>query len=103
MTPSAKFKDQIKANIKKQRRKTLMEIQNNISLANQSKFIGKTLNVLIENISNSNSATGRSYMDAPEIDGTVYVKDISGNLPGDIIPVKIEKVSAYDFYGVAKS
>ncbi len=98
-TPAAKFADQIKAGVKKQRRKRLMAIQNEISLNNHLKLTGKTLDVLLEKISGSGSGVGRSYLDAPEIDGLVYVNAVSGYLPADIIPVKITRVSAYDLYG----
>lgn len=104
-TPAAKIKPQVLAGVKKKRRKLLMALQQEISLNKNAKIVGKTLPVLLENINSSGSATGRSYLDAPEIDGLVYIDSVikSDYLPGDIIPVKITKVSAYDLYGVIDS
>jgi ribosomal protein S12 methylthiotransferase len=102
-TPAAKMQGQVKVKVKKAWRKALMQLQQQISLANHQKLEGKRLDVLIEKISDSGSATGRSYLDAPEIDGLVYVNSAGGYLPGDIIPVKITKVTAYDLYGVLEN
>lgn len=102
-TPASKFPDQVKSKVKKERRKLLMKLQNGISLTKNQNFIGKKLNVLLEKISGSGSGVARSYLDAPEIDGLVYVNSVSGYLPGDIIPVKITEVSAYDLYGVIEN
>lgn len=99
-TPSAKFSGQVNAKEKKHRRKKLMQLQQSISLENHKKFIGKKIDFILEEIRSSGQGVGRSYLDAPEIDGLVYVNLINNYLPGDIIPVKINKVTAYDLYGV---
>lgn len=102
-TIAANFKGQILSKIKKQRRKKLMEIQYDISLEKHVAMIGKKIDVLLEKFSDSGKGLGRSYMDAPEIDGVVYVNSVEDYLPGDIIPVKITKASAYDLYGVVEN
>lgn len=104
-TPAAKMPGQLKVSVKKNRRKALMTLQNEISLQKNQQMVGKKLNVLLENINSSGSGTGRSYLDAPEIDGLVYIDSVmkSDYLPGDIVPVKITKGSAYDLYGVIDS
>lgn len=102
-TPASKLPDQLKAKIKKQRRKLLMELQQDISLQKHQNFISKKLDVLLEKVTNSGAGVGRSYLDAPEIDGLVYISSVEGYLPGDIIPVKINKVTAYDLYGIIEN
>jgi ribosomal protein S12 methylthiotransferase len=80
-----------------------MTLQQKISLENNQKFIGKTLDVLIESYaeldgSDEQIAIGRSYRDAPEIDGVVLVE---GNPPvGEIVPVAISGAMTYDLNGV---
>ncbi|MEW5820136.1 MAG: 30S ribosomal protein S12 methylthiotransferase RimO [Cyanobacteriota bacterium] len=104
-TSAARLKNQLTAKVKKHRRKLLMELQHNISFEKHRDMIGKTIDVLLETISGSGSGTGRSYLDAPEIDGLVYIDSVAKSeyLPGDIIPVKITKVTAYDLYGIIES
>ena len=76
-----------------------MEQQQKISLTKNQSFIGKTLNVLIEG-SNDGLSMGRSYRDAPEIDGMVIVE---GEVPvGEIVPVRISGAMAYDLTGVVE-
>jgi len=74
-----------------------MELQQNISLQINQSYVGKTLDVLVEGVDNGISV-GRSYRDAPEIDGLVLVE---GQLPvGEIVPVRISGAMAYDLTGV---
>lgn len=101
-TPAYKLPDHLNDEIKTDRRNRLMEIQHMISLQNHERLIGKTIDVLLEIIDESGQGEGRSYLDAPEIDGLVYIDSAASSdyLPGDILPVKITKVTAYDLYGV---
>ena len=74
-----------------------MHLQQNISLNNNQRFIGKNLDVLIEGYDNGISI-GRSYRDAPEIDGTVIIE---GNLPiGQISNIQITGAMTYDLSGI---
>jgi ribosomal protein S12 methylthiotransferase len=74
-----------------------MELQQNISLQINQSFVGQTLNVLVEGCKKG-MAIGRSYRDAPEIDGVVIAE---GNAEiGSIIPVKITGAMAYDLVGI---
>jgi len=102
-TIAARFKDHVTSKIKKQRRKKLMELQHDISLKKHEALVDKKMEVLLEKFSASGKGLGRSYMDAPEIDGMVYVNSVEDYLPGDIIPVKITKATAYDLYGVVEN
>ncbi|MCL2706576.1 MAG: 30S ribosomal protein S12 methylthiotransferase RimO [Dehalococcoidia bacterium] len=97
-TPSEALGDTVSAEIKEERLKRLMEAQQKISFARNKTFIGKQLDVLVEGAGDGISV-GRSYRDAPEVDGLVLIKSI---VPvGDIIPVRITEAMAYDMSGVA--
>lgn len=92
-TASEVLGDPIPAEIKQERYERLMELQQQISLEINQSFIGKTMNVLIEGVENGISI-GRSYRDAPEIDGLVLIE---GELPRNtIVPVQINGAMAYD-------
>lgn len=74
-----------------------MELQQGISLERNQSFVGQQLAVLIEGHGDGISI-GRSYRDAPEIDGLVIVED---ELPiGDIVPIRITGAMVYDLTGV---
>ena len=104
-TPAERLPLQVKASVKKKRRNALMKLQNGISKEKHEALLGSTLDVLLERITGSGSGVGRSYLDAPEIDGLVYINSVirSNYLPGDIIPVKITKVTAYDLHGYVEN
>ena len=76
-----------------------MEKQQAISLERNQAFIGRNLDVLIEGAAQGTSI-GRSYRDAPEIDGLVLVK---GEIPtGSMVSVRIDGAMIYDLVGVVK-
>lgn len=91
--------DQIPARVKKQRRNKIMKLQQKISLEVNQKFVGKTLPCIIEAVSSEGSVIARSYADAPEVDGLVYIKTDKIPVPGDIEQVKITGCDEYDLYG----
>ena len=96
-TPSEPLDDTVPAEVKEERFASLMETQQKISLDINKTFIGRKLNVLLEGCGQGVSI-GRSYRDAPEIDGLVLVK---GEIPaGQIIPVRITEAMVYDLGGV---
>lgn len=95
-TPSANVAWQVPDDIKEARRDELMELQQQISLEKNQELVGKTLSVLVEGYGDGVSV-GRSYRDAPEIDGMVFVP---GELPvGEIVPVQIDGAMVYDLSG----
>jgi ribosomal protein S12 methylthiotransferase len=90
--------DPIPDEVKEERLQRLMEKQQRISLERNQAFVGRSLDVLIEGCGQGISM-GRSYRDAPEIDGLVLVK---GEIPtGQIIPILISDAMVYDLSGVA--
>jgi ribosomal protein S12 methylthiotransferase len=103
-TPSAALPDQVADEVKQARYERLMELQQGISLARNQAQVGKTLDILVEghgvsededgNDTGAALTLGRSYRDAPEIDGYVIVE---GELPvGEIVPVRITGATTYD-------
>jgi ribosomal protein S12 methylthiotransferase len=95
-TTSAPLGDPVPAEVKQERFERLMEAQQNISLQVNQSYVGKTLDVLIEGFDNGISI-GRSYRDAPEIDGMVFVEGQAKI--GEIVPVRITGAMAYDLTG----
>ncbi len=96
-TGSEPLGDPIPVEVKQERYERLMAIQQPISLKKNQDFVGKTLPVLIEG-QGEGISVGRSYRDAPEIDGMVVVE---ADLPtGEIVPVRITGAMVYDLSGV---
>ena len=76
----------------------LMAVQQNISLLNNRKHIGKNYDVLVEKSMGNNRYKGRTFFQAPEVDGTTNIH--SRNLPiGSFVQVRIEDASEYDLKG----
>lgn len=95
-TTSAPLGDPVPAEVKQERFERLMELQQNISLQVNQTYVGKILDVLVEGFDNGISI-GRSYRDAPEIDGMVFIEG-KANV-GEIVPVRITGAMAYDLTG----
>jgi ribosomal protein S12 methylthiotransferase len=95
-TPAARMADDVPQAVKEARCGQLMAVQQPISLAKNQALVGRTLDVLLEGQGDGLSV-GRSYRDAPEIDGLVLVH---GELPvGQIIPVRVTTALEYDLVG----
>ena len=92
--------DPVPEDIKEERYSRLMALTASISEARLATKIGRTLPVIIDEVDNEGGATGRSEADAPEIDGSVFLRDAGGLQAGDIVPVRIEDADAHDLYGV---
>ena len=101
-TPAAEFPDQVPEEEKEARRDTLMEIQQAISLAANERRVGKIYRVLIEGAGEQEGTYwGRSYAEAPDIDGQILIHSQRPLAEGEFVPVKIESADAYDLYGGA--
>lgn len=98
-TYSDGLKPQISAKIKHQRYKKLMELQREISLENNKKYVDKELKCIVEGFSDDGTVILRSEHDAPEVDGLVYAVSKEPVVPGDIENVKIKSADEYDLYG----
>jgi ribosomal protein S12 methylthiotransferase len=95
-TPSADQPGQVSEEVKQERYDRLMHAQQSISLKRNQAIVGRTLEVLIEG-QGDGLTLGRSYRDAPEIDGMVILE---GTAPiGEFVPVKIDGALNYDLSG----
>lgn len=101
-TVSYDMDDQVPEDIKKERYKILMELQQKISKEINSTLVGKTLPCMIENINSDGLVIARSQRDAAEIDGLVYIDTQKPVIPGDIENVLIKSFDEYDLYGTLK-
>jgi ribosomal protein S12 methylthiotransferase len=95
-TTSEPLGDPVPAELKQERWERLMTVQQNISLQVNQSYVGKTLDVLVEGI-DKNLTIGRSYRDAPEIDGLVFAEGKASI--GEMVKVKITGAMAYDLTG----
>lgn len=97
-TPSFILGDPVSEEVKLKRRDILMEIQKNISLSENESYIGKEIKVLIDRTEGS-FYIGRSYRDAPEVDGEVLIQLNGSNLQvGNFCMVKVYDYNEYDLY-----
>jgi len=96
-TPSELLGDPIPAEVKEERYQRLMSLQQGISLQINQSFVGQRLDILVEGLDKGMSI-GRSYRDAPEIDGLVLAEGQAK--VGQIVPVRINGAMAYDLTGV---
>ena len=96
-TPAARIKDQVHPMTKKSRYNKIMALQAEVSEENEKKYIGKELEVILEERSfDGKYYIARSYMDVPDIDGVIYVKCDDENLEGEFIKVRIIESNDYD-------
>ncbi len=99
-TPAAKLKDQIHHNTKKKRYNEIMKIAKEVSKENLKSFIGRKYKVLIENNTFDNKFyIGRTYMDIPDTDGVIIIKNTKDNMLGKFIECKVTDVKNYDLIG----
>ncbi|MGN0242699.1 MAG: 30S ribosomal protein S12 methylthiotransferase RimO [Lachnospiraceae bacterium] len=99
-TPAAEYRHQVSESIKEQRKAAIMELQQEISFEKNQKKIGKQYPVMIEGyLYEEHVYVGRTYMDAPKVDGTVFVTSPEELISGDIVNVKITGASEYDLTG----
>ena len=101
--------DPVPEALKEERFQRIMEKTAAISAAKLAAKIGRTLPVIIDEVGEADEddgsigATGRSQADAPEIDGHVYLRDVSATLKaGDIVDVTIEDADEHDLFGVVR-
>ena len=98
-TPAAEMPDQIDEDIKQRRLDEVMALQQDISLTYNKKRIGTVTEALIEQVS-GDIAYGRTYAEAPEVDGTImFSLKNKGLRPGDFTMVKITGAGPYDMEG----
>jgi ribosomal protein S12 methylthiotransferase len=93
--------DPVPEEVKLERYERVMALSARISADKLAAKIGRTLDVLIDNVdADTGGATGRSKADAPEIDGEVHLRDAGYLSQGDIVSVTIEDSDEHDLFGV---
>jgi len=101
-TPAATMPGQVPSDVKAERKDTLMSIQQVISRAKLSEKTGKQCKTIVEKYEpGENRYIGRTYMDAPNVDGTIMFSGEKELSPGDIVDVRITHGFDYDLEGVA--
>ena len=85
--------------VKEARKERFMAVQAEISAARLAARVGRTLTVLVDEIDEEGTAICRSYADAPEIDGLVFIEDADGLNVGDFVQVEIVDASEHDLWG----
>lgn len=99
-TPAASMPDQIEESIKEDRRAELMELQQEIAFEQAENMIGKEVLVMIEGkVADENAYVGRTYKDAPNVDGLIFVNTDAELMSGDFAKVKVTGACEYDLIG----
>lgn len=98
-TPAADLPDQIPEALKEERREKLLAAQRNVSKAKRRARLGQTCQVLLEGREGTALYYGRSYGEAPGVDGLVYVFSETPLTIGTFVPVKLTKAYEYDLLG----
>ena len=102
-TPAARLPEQIHYKTKQKRYNSIMEIAQKASKENLKKYIDKTFDVLIESTTfDKKYYMGRTYMDIPNEDGVVFVKNTKQNLENTWVKCKITDIREYDLIGEIK-
>ena len=99
-TPAATMKDQVPEELKEERRDEIMELQQEISLDKGNQRIGQEMLVMIEGkVSEESAYIGRTYMDAPKVDGYIFVQTGELMVTGDFAKVRVTGALEYDLIG----
>ena len=99
-TPAASFPDQIPQELKEERRDEIMELQQEIAFAHSEEMVGRILDVMIEGkVADEPAYVGRTYMDAPNVDGLIFVDTGEALMSGDFVRVRVTQAAEYDLIG----
>lgn len=99
-TPAASMSNQIEESVKEDRRAELMELQQEIAFEQAEDMIGKEVLVMIEGkVAYENAYVGRTYKDAPNVDGLIFVNTDAELMSGDFAKVKVTGACEYDLIG----
>ena len=99
-TPAEKMPDQIDEEVKEERQDELMELQQEIAFENAERMVGREVLVMIEGkVADENAYVGRTYRDAPNVDGLIFINTDEELLSGDFARVKVTGALDYDLIG----
>ncbi|HJB96654.1 MAG TPA: 30S ribosomal protein S12 methylthiotransferase RimO [Candidatus Mediterraneibacter intestinigallinarum] len=99
-TPAAEMPEQIDEEVKLDRQAELMELQQEIAFDNAQDMVGREVLVMIEGkVADENAYVGRTYRDAPNVDGLIFINTDEELLSGDFARVKVTGAIDYDLIG----
>ena len=99
-TPAAEMSDQISEEVKEERQAELMELQQDIVFDQAEDMIGQEVLVMIEGtVADENAYVGRTYKDAPNVDGLIFINTDEELMSGDFAKVKVTGALEYDLIG----
>lgn len=99
-TPAATFEDQIDEEVKEDRQADIMELQQEIAFDKAEDMIGREVLVMIEGkVADENAYVGRTYRDAPNVDGLIFINTDVELISGDFAKVKVTGAFDYDLIG----
>ena len=99
-TPAATFEDQIDEGVKEDRQADIMELQQEIAFDKAEDMIGREVLVMIEGkVADENAYVGRTYRDAPNVDGLIFINTDVELISGDFAKVKVTGALDYDLIG----
>ena len=100
-TPAYSFPDQVPQEVKEERRDEIMQLQQEIAFEKSEDMVGRVLTVLIEGkVVDEPAYVGRTYMDAPGVDGLIFVNADVELMSGDFVRVRVTGSAEYDMIGV---
>lgn len=99
-TPAAQMPDQVPEEIKEDRQAELMELQQEIAFDKAEAMVGRELEVMIEGqVAGENAYVGRTYRDAPDVDGYIFINTEETLMSGDFAKVRVTGALEYDLIG----
>lgn len=99
-TPAAEFPGQIEEETKQKRQGEIMELQQEIAFDKAADMIGREIYVMIEGkVADEDTYAGRTYKDAPGVDGLIFVSSEEELMSGDFVKVKVTASYEYDLIG----
>ena len=100
-TPAAGMKPQVLSRVKKQRQKDIMKLQQSVVFEHTKELIGNVYHVLVEGkiTGEENVYLGRTYMDAPQVDGFIFISSENELISGDMVKAKVTVTKGYDLVG----
>ena len=99
-TPAATFEDQIDEEVKEDRQADIMELQQEIAFDKAEDMIGREVLVMIEGkVADENAYVGRTYRDAPNVDGLIFINTDLDLMSGDFVRAKVTGALEYDLIG----
>lgn len=99
-TPAASMPDQIDEEVKLTRRDEVMELQQEIAFEKAERHVGRRMKVMVEgSLSDGDAYVARTYMDAPNVDGYIFIQTDENLMTGDYVPIKVTGAVEYDLMG----